>query len=144
MVLHQHTFITSPQTRGLHDITRDVGHVVRESGVHTGLCHVFLAHTSASLLIQENADPDVLLDLGDWFLRHVPDGDPRYRHDAEGPDDMSAHIRAALTQPALLVPVQASHLALGTWQGIYLFEHRTSPHARKVTVTVQGIALNPR
>lgn len=131
--------VTLPATsRGLHDITRVLREVVVESGVTTGLCHVFLMHTSASLLIQENADPDVLRDLEDWFARAVIDGDPRYRHDAEGPDDMSGHIRAALTQPSLTIPVADGALALGTWQAAYLYEHRTAPHRRKVVITVHG------
>ncbi len=125
-----------PARRGLHDITEEVADVVVASGVTSGLCHVFLQHTSASLVIQENADPDVLKDLDDWFAKHVPDGDPAYRHSAEGPDDMPAHIRAALTQPALLVPVRNGRLALGTWQAIYLFEHRHAEHERRLIVTV--------
>lgn len=122
--------------RGLYNLTRQIAAVVEDSGVRTGLCHVFLQHTSASLILQENADPDVLRDLEDWFARAVQDGDPRYRHDAEGPDDMSAHIRAALTQPSLTIPVTGGRLALGTWQGIFLFEHRTAPHLRRLVVTV--------
>ncbi|MCB9676815.1 MAG: YjbQ family protein [Alphaproteobacteria bacterium] len=125
-----------PASRGLHDITEDVADVVVASGVTEGLCHVFLQHTSASLIIQENADPDVLSDMLDWFAKHVPDGDPAYRHRDEGPDDMPSHIRAALTQPSLLVPVRSGQLALGTWQAIYLFEHRHAPHERRLVVTV--------
>lgn len=124
--------------RGLHDVTAKVREVVRATGVRIGLCHVFLQHTSASLVIQENADPDVLHDLGDWFARAVTDGDPRYRHSAEGPDDMSGHIRTALTATSLTIPVVAGDLGLGTWQALYLFEHRTSPHTRRLVVTVQG------
>ncbi|MEN0065862.1 MAG: secondary thiamine-phosphate synthase enzyme YjbQ [Myxococcota bacterium] len=129
---------TPPRTRGLHDLTADVARIVSESPIQTGLCHVFLQHTSASLVIQENADPDVHHDLDGWFTSRVPDGDPVYRHTEEGPDDMSAHIRAALTQTSLHVPVREGRLALGTWQGLYLFEHRTRPHARNVVVTVHG------
>lgn len=118
--------------RGLHDITARVeAHVEGD-----GLVHLFLQHTSASLLITENADPDVLRDLSDWFAKHVPDGDPAYRHADEGPDDMPSHIRAALTQPSLLVPVRSGRLQLGTWQAIYLFEHRFSPHRRRILSTV--------
>ncbi|MCB9668057.1 MAG: YjbQ family protein [Alphaproteobacteria bacterium] len=117
--------------RGLHDITPLVAREV--SG--DGLVHLFLQHTSASLVISENADPDVLRDMDDWFTRHVPDGDPAYRHADEGPDDMPSHIRAALTQPSLLVPVRGGRLALGTWQAIYLFEHRTHPHTRRILLT---------
>ncbi len=135
---HQRIITVEGRGRGLYDITQRIQHVVREAGIVFGLCHVFLQHTSASLLIQENADPDVLADLGDWFARHAPDGDPRYRHTAEGPDDMSAHIRAALTQTSLTIPLTDAELALGTWQGIYLFEHRTGQHGRRLVVTVNG------
>lgn len=136
--MHQQTLFEDTPGRGLHDITREVRAVVSQAGVQTGICHVFLLHTSASLVIQENADPDVLTDLDGWFRREVPDGDPRYDHDAEGPDDMSAHIRTALTSSSLTIPVSDGRLTLGTWQAIYLFEHRTSPHRRRVVVTVQG------
>ncbi len=125
-----------PTARGLHDVTDDVADCVAASGVVDGLCHVFLQHTSASLLIQENADPDVLVDLENWFAKHVPDGDPAYRHRDEGPDDMPAHIRSALTQPSLMVPVRGGRLALGTWQAIYLFEHRHAPRERRLIVTL--------
>ncbi len=141
--VHQEALQLPGHQRGLHDITTLVRSTVRGSRIVTGTCHCFLQHTSASLLIQENADPDVLRDLEDWFLRAAPDGDPRYRHDAEGPDDMSAHIRAALTQPALTIPVVEGDLALGTWQGIYLFEHRTSLHRRRLVVTVCGVRSDP-
>lgn len=138
LAVHQAMIRTSPRSRGLHDLTPDVDRIVADSRIRTGLCHVFLQHTSASLVIQENADPDVLHDLDHWFVRRVPDGDPVYRHDAEGPDDMSAHIRAALTQTSLHVPVRDGRLALGTWQSLYLFEHRTAARARSVVVTVHG------
>lgn len=124
--------------RGLHDITAGIDEIVAKSGVVTGLCHVFLQHTSASLLIQENADPRVLDDLEAWFARMAPDGDPRWTHTDEGPDDMPSHVRAALTQPSLTVPVVAGRLALGTWQAIYLFEHRLATHRRTLVVTVHG------
>lgn len=131
------TTLTLPEWgRGLHDITSEVREVVSSSGVLTGLCHVFVQHTSASLTIQENADPDVLVDLEGWFARAVPDGDPRYRHRDEGPDDMSAHIRSALTQTSLWVPIASGRLALGTWQGLYLYEHRTQPHRRRLVLTI--------
>jgi secondary thiamine-phosphate synthase enzyme len=136
--LHQHTVVVQTPGRGLHDATALVAEVVRTSGVTTGLCHLFLQHTSASLVIQENADPDVLHDLQDWFARQAPDADPRYRHTDEGPDDMSGHIRSAITATSITVPVQRGQLALGTWQAIYLFEHRTAPHSRRIVVTVQG------
>lgn len=135
-----HQEIASVQTpgRGLVDITAHVARIVAESGVQTGLAHVFLLHTSASLTIQENADPDVLHDLNGWFTRTVTDGDDRYRHTDEGPDDMSAHIRTALTDSNVTMPVRDGKLLLGTWQALYLFEHRTRPYSRRFAVTVQG------
>jgi secondary thiamine-phosphate synthase enzyme len=139
MKFHQRTLTFETPGRGLHDATGRIADVVFESKLTMGLCHLFLQHTSASLVIQENADPDVLRDLADWFLRQVPDGDPRYRHVDEGPDDMSAHIRSAITATSLTIPVEDHRLALGTWQAIYLFEHRTRPHSRRIVVTVQGL-----
>ncbi len=136
--MFQRTIELPAQRRGLHDLTARIEAVVAQSGVRTGLCHLFLQHTSASLLIQENADPRVLTDLEAWFARMVPDGDPRWTHVEEGPDDMPSHVRAALTQPSLLVPVTEGRLALGTWQAIYLFEHRLAPHRRRLVITVQG------
>lgn len=127
-----------PGGRGLHDVTAEVAAVVADAGVTIGLCHCFLQHTSASLLIMENASPDVWDDLDAWFTRAVPDGDPRYKHDEEGPDDMSAHIRTALTSVSVTIPVIEGRLGLGTWQGLYVFEHRTRPMKRRVVVTVQG------
>jgi secondary thiamine-phosphate synthase enzyme len=106
----------------------------KSTGVQTGLLTIFIQHTSASLLIQENADPDVILDLADFFERLVPEDDPHYRHTIEGPDDMPSHIRAALTQTHLSIPVIGGRLALGTWQGIYLFEHRAAPQRRSVVL----------
>ena len=132
----QETIAIETGGRGLVDITAEVTRVVGGSGAQVALCHVFLQHTSASLVIQENADPDVLHDLNGWFDRAVADGDPQDLHDAEGPDDMSAHIRAALTAHSLTIPVVSGRLALGTWQGIYLFEHRTRPHRRTLVITV--------
>lgn len=122
--------------RRLVDITRQVAGVIAESGMERGLCHVFLMHTSASLLISENADPDVLTDLETFFSDLVPDGDRRYRHSAEGPDDMPAHVRSALTQTSLGIPVQNGRLALGTWQALYLWEHRHRAHRRRLVVTL--------
>ena len=113
------------QPRGLKDVTRAVDALVRESGVAQGLCHVFIHHTSASLVIQENADPDVQRDLDAFFARLVPDGDPLFRHTAEGPDDMPAHVRSVLTATSLSIPVLNGRLGLGTWQGLYLWEHRS-------------------
>lgn len=122
--------------RGLHDISRQVADVVSSSGVQDGLCHIFIHHTSASLIIQENADPDVKVDLENFLSRLVPDGHPLFTHVDEGPDDMSAHVKSALTASSLTVPVDGGRLALGTWQGIYVWEHRSRGHARRVTVTV--------
>ena len=124
--------------RGLVDVTREVAAVVQRAGVGAGVCVVFCAHTSASLLIQENADRDVQRDLLGWLERLAPDGDPRYAHDAEGPDDMAAHLRTALTRTSESIPIAGGGLALGTWQGLYLAEHRTAPHTRRLGVHVTG------
>lgn len=135
----RHTLTLPAHPRGLYDLTPRVRDVVSEAGVAEGLCHVFLRHTSASLLLQENADPAVLDDLLDWFAAAVPDGGAeRYAHHEEGPDDMPAHIRSALTQPSLTLPVTAGDLDLGTWQGLFLFEHRLAPRSRQVMITVLG------
>ena len=122
--------------RGLTELTHSINAFVGESSVADGLCNVFVSHTSASLLLGENYDPSVRRDLEAFMARLVRDGDPAYEHDAEGPDDMSAHIRTALTQSSLLLPVVDGRLYLGTWQGIYLWEHRTAPHERRVVVTL--------
>ena len=124
--------------RGTYDLTRKVQEAVRDSSVGTGLCHLFIRHTSASLMLCENADPSVRRDLETFMAREVPDGDPMFTHTAEGPDDMSAHVRSVLTQSDLNIPIRGGRCALGTWQGIYLWEHRTAPHSRGVIVTVQG------
>jgi secondary thiamine-phosphate synthase enzyme len=124
--------------RGFTEITRDVQSRVQSAGLDTGLCTLHLQHTSASLLIQENADPDVRRDFEAWFSRLVRDGDPIFVHTMEGDDDMSAHIRTALTTVNLSIPIAQGRLALGTWQGIYLWEHRTSPHTRHVVVHAIG------
>ena len=124
--------------RGTYDITRDLNACVSAAGVDSGLAHVFIHHTSASLIICENADPAVRSDLEAYMTRTVPDGDPLYRHSQEGPDDMPAHVRSVLTQTSLTVPIFDGRLALGTWQGIYLWEHRLEPHTRTLTVTIQS------
>ncbi|HEX5048605.1 MAG TPA: secondary thiamine-phosphate synthase enzyme YjbQ [Gammaproteobacteria bacterium] len=124
--------------RGTYEITERVADAVRAAGVATGLCHVFVTHTSASLMICENADPDVRRDLETFMGDLAPDGDPRFVHTAEGPDDMSAHVRSVLTQSGLTIPIRRSRLALGTWQGVYLWEHRLHSQRRRVLVTVQG------
>lgn len=120
--------------QGLHEFTEHVQVAVRESGVKEGLCTLFIQHTSASLLVQENADPSAKHDLERWLNRLVPEGDPFYSHTTEGPDDMPAHIKAALTQTNLSIPITNGRLALGTWQGIYLWEHRHSGATRRVIV----------
>ena len=124
--------------RGLFEFTDRVRSFVAESGIGQGLLTLFCRHTSASLLIQENADPDVCHDLESFFAALSPDGQPGWRHRSEGPDDMSAHIRGALTQTSLSIPVLDGRPALGTWQGIYLWEHRTSPHRRQVVLHLLG------
>ena len=124
--------------QGLHEITDRIARAVAESGVGEGLCTVFIQHTSASLVVQENADPSARRDLERWLDRLVAEGDPLYTHTAEGPDDMPSHVKAALTATSLAIPVTGSRLALGTWQGIYLWEHRRRPHTRKLAVHVGG------
>lgn len=131
-------FAIPTKGRGLHEFTRDAEAWVRASGVTTGLLSLHVRHTSASLLVQENADPTVKEDLERLFARLAPDGDPMFRHDGEGPDDMPAHARAALTATTLSIPVIAGRLALGTWQGLYLFEHRLAPHRRQVAAHLIG------
>lgn len=137
-VVHQQQFTLSTPGRGTLDIGAEVAKVVAASGIRQGLAVVFVKHTSASLILCENADPQVRRDLEAWLARAVPDGDPLYGHVAEGPDDMPAHVRATLTASSLSVPVSAGRLALGTWQGIYLYEHRSAAHRRTVHVTVLG------
>ena len=136
--MHQQTLQLGPFPRGLTDITAAVAAVVHASGARAGLAHVFVHHTSASLVVQENADPSVRADLEAFLSRLVPDGDARFTHTAEGPDDMPAHIKAALTACSLTVPVLGGRLGLGTWQGLYLWEHRDQGGLRRVTVTVQA------
>ncbi len=120
--------------QGLHEVTDEVWRVVRESGVTDGLCTVFIRHTSASLTIQENADPSARRDLEAWLNRLVPERDSLYTHTAEGPDDMPSHIKAILTNVSLSIPIMNGELVLGTWQGIYVWEHRRHGHARQVVV----------
>ena len=122
--------------QGLHEITDRVARVVHDSGVDDGLCTVFIRHTSASLTIQENADPSAKADLEAWLNRLVPENDRLYTHTFEGPDDMPSHIKAILTNVSLSIPVNEGRLTLGTWQGIYLWEHRRSPHTREIVVHI--------
>ena len=124
--------------RGTHEITGEVAKAVQQAGIATGICHVFIHHTSASLALCENADPSVRRDLEAFMARLVPDGDPLFQHTLEGPDDMPAHIRSILSKMDLTLPVSKGRCSLGTWQGVYLWEHRTAPHQRRITVTVQG------
>src|SRR3954469_24143174 len=135
-MLRQTTTTLSVETRarGLVEFTRTVAAWVGQSGFETGLLTLFVRHTSASLLIQENADPDVRGDLDRFFARLVPDGDPLFRHQDEGPDDMPAHVRSALTAVQLSVPLAGGRLVLGTWQGLYLWEHRVAPHRREIAL----------
>ncbi len=137
MIVHQRTVEIPTRGKGFTDVTREIADVVAASGVGVGLCSVFIQHTSASLVIQENADPAVLRDLARFLDRLAPEGD-RYEHDDEGPDDMPGHIRSAVTRTAEVVPVSGGRLALGTWQAIYLWEHRAAPHRRSLVVTVTG------
>jgi len=130
------TLEVSTPGRGFHEISHQLNTSVIKSCVANGLCHVFLRHTSASLLITENADPDVRKDLERFMSKLAPDGDPGYLHSMEGPDDMPAHIRSVLTCSEVTIPVRQGRLALGTWQGVYLWEHRVRPHLRRIDLTI--------
>lgn len=138
--MRHHAQVLRVRTRGrqTHDLTEQVQDAVRRSGVRSGACTVFVHHTSASVILCENADPTVRRDLEAFISRLVPDGDPVFEHTAEGPDDMPAHVRSVLTASSLTIPIAGGRADLGTWQGIYLWEHRHAPHERKVTVTVLG------
>jgi secondary thiamine-phosphate synthase enzyme len=138
LLSEQASFQVQTDGRGTFDVTARVADVVHQGDVRTGLCTVFVHHTSASLILCENADPTVREDLEGWLSRAVPDGDPHNRHTAEGPDDMPAHVRTALTQSSIVIPVENGRLDLGIWQGLYLYEHRHRPHRRRVSVTVVG------
>ena len=138
-MFEQQTITVQTSGRATIDITRDVESVLRSTAITRGLCHVFIHHTSASLIVTENADDDVRRDLENYISRLVSDGDPAYLHDQEGPDDMAAHIRSVLTQTEISIPVQAGRLMFGTWQGLYLWEHRLQAHRRKLTVTISGM-----
>ena len=139
-MIHQTTLEFRTRGRGTTDITAEVQRAVAASGIRTGTITVFLQHTSASLILCENADPDVRRDLETLLSRLAPDGDPAYVHDTEGPDDMAAHARSILTSNSLTIPVADGKMMLGTWQGLYLYEHRHAGHARSVVVTVMGQA----
>ena len=131
-----HLLSIPTRSQGLHEFTNQVRAIVRASKAREGLCTLFVQHTSASLLIQENADPSARRDLERWLARLVPENDPLYTHNDEGPDDMPAHIKAALTATSLSIPIENGELALGTWQGIYLWEHRSAPHDRRIVIHI--------
>ena len=137
--VHQATLEVPTRGRGLYDVSRKVQETVEASTIATGLCTVFVQHTSASLVIQENADPNVRIDMQSWMDRIAPEDEAAYQHDDEGPDDMPAHLRATITKTSEIVPVTRGRLALGTWQALYLWEHRRSPHTRTLIVHVQGV-----
>ena len=137
-MISQSEILIQTRGRGTYDVSAEVEAAVRNSGIVSGLCHVFIRHTSASLMLCENADPDVRQDLETFMARIAPDGDPDFVHTAEGPDDMPAHVRSVLTQTGLSIPVRDGRCALGTWQGIYLWEHRRAGHKRTLLLTVQG------
>lgn len=137
-MIRQEELSIATNGRGTYDLGRQIQSAVTSSGIRTGICHVFVRHTSASLMLCENADPAVMRDLESFMQRQVPDGDPMFTHTAEGPDDMAAHVRSILTQSDLNLPVVNGRCALGTWQGVYLWEHRFAPHRRKVVLTISG------
>lgn len=138
MNLEQHSIYLNTSGRGAIDVTAEVATVVENTTIQQGLCQLFLQHTSASLMICENYDQQVRIDLENFLVRLVPDGDPLFKHIIEGKDDMPAHVRTVLTQTSLTIPIQDGKLALGTWQGIYLYEHRYQPHKRHLLLTVLG------
>jgi secondary thiamine-phosphate synthase enzyme len=137
-MFHRGDLVVATRARGTYDITRQVGDIVRASSARIGLATVFIHHTSASLIICENADQTVRDDLERFAAKLVPDGDPMFEHDDEGPDDMPAHVRSVLTQTSIGIPIVNAALELGTWQGLYVWEHRTAPHQRKISVTIIG------
>lgn len=138
MTIIQHTLSVNTTPRKTHEITSEVQTLVADSSIDKGLCHLFIQHTSASLMLCENADPDVRIDLETFMQSIAPDGDPMFCHTTEGVDDMPAHIRTLITNVSLTIPITSSRCQLGTWQGIYLWEHRTASHRRNVIVTLNG------
>lgn len=135
----RNTILTLPtRGKGLYPFTRQIEDWLAKQGIANGVLTVFIQHTSCSLVIQENADPDVTLDLRDFFERLVPEDERGFRHTTEGPDDMTSHIRSALTQTSITIPVISGHMGLGTWQGLYCFEHRSRPHQRRVVLLLMG------
>lgn len=139
MKVHQERISVSTGGRAFHDLSEEVRRVVDRSGISTGLCTIFVQHTSASLVIQENADPSVRRDLERWIASLCPEDANAYEHDDEGIDDMPSHLRASMTQTSEVVPIADGRLALGTWQAIYLWEHRRAPHTRNLIVHLQGV-----
>jgi len=142
VLLHQTEILVQTHGRSSQELTQRIQEVVADSGIITGLCHLFVHHTSASLVVCENADPVVRSDMEAFLGRLVPDGDPMFRHRSEGPDDMAAHVRSMLTLAGLTLPVSGGRCRLGTWQGIYLWEHRTAPHQRRLTLTLWGHSMD--
>ena len=137
-MVHQETINITTSGRGTIELTRDVEKIIKQSGINVGLCNIFIQHTSASLVLCENADPTVRIDMETFMSHLVPDGSSMFKHTTEGPDDMPAHMRSVLTDCSLSLPVTDGRCMLGTWQGIYLWEHRTAAHQRKISVTVYG------
>lgn len=137
-MVQQHTLHVQTAGRGTQELTYEINQWLKDCDIEVGTCNIFVMHTSASLMLCENADPDVRHDLETFMSNLVPDGDPMFVHTAEGPDDMPAHVRSVLTQNSITVPVNDFRLVLGTWQGIYLWEHRTASHSRKVVLTLMG------
>lgn len=138
MTIWQREITVSTRRRGTYEFSRECAEAVESAGIQTGLLHVFCRHTSCSLVLMENADPSARRDLERWLERLVPEDDPDFLHTAEGPDDMPSHIKMALTRSSEMIPVGAGRLLTGTWQGIFLWEHRDQPHQRKIVLTVQG------
>jgi len=136
--VYQETINITTSGRGTIELTRDVEKIITQSGINVGVCNVFIQHTSASLVLCENADPTVRIDMETFMSHLVPDGNSMFKHTTEGPDDMPAHMRSVLTDCSLSLPVSNGRCALGIWQGIYLWEHRTRAHQRKISVTVYG------
>ena len=139
MKAHTGTFSVATRGKGTYEITSEVGRLVRESGVTTGTATVFIQHTSASLIIYENADPSARTDLHEFFERLVPEDQDYFIHIDEGPDDMPSHLRMVLTRTSEVIPIAQGHMQLGTWQGIFIFEHRRAPHRRNIVVSVVGV-----
>lgn len=137
-MLYQQKLRLATTGRGTYNISKQISEVVSGSGIRKGVCHVFIQHTSASLILCENADRTVREDLDAFMAKTVPDGDPMYKHNDEGPDDMAAHIRTTLTQSTLTLPIEKGRCDLGMWQGVFLWEHRVNPHKRNLSVTVMG------